>query len=157
MTEQQPASSPANQPMFNVERLYIKDLSFENPNAPEVYARSSDPTVEFNLGTGAKPKGPDHYEVTLQVNARVKDGEDVLFLVDVTYAGLFLIKNLPPEHLEATLGIECPHIIFPYVRRVISDMVTEGGFKPMVLDPINFAALYHQSKAREAQAANSKN
>lgn len=157
MTDQQPTSPNANQPMFHVERLYIKDLSFENPSAPEVYARNSDPTVEFNLGTGAKPKGADYFEVTLQVNARVKDGEEVLFLVDVTYAGLFLIKNMPPEHLEPTLGIECPHIIFPYVRRVISDMVTEGGFKPMVLDPINFAALYQQSKLREAQASNARN
>ncbi|MBF0422210.1 MAG: protein-export chaperone SecB [Magnetococcales bacterium] len=147
MTEQQ---QPTNQPIFSVERLYIKDLSFENPNAPEVYQRSSDPTVEFNLGTGVKPKGDDRYEVTLQINARVKHGEDVLFLVDVTYAGLFLLRNLPQEHLEPTLGIECPHIIFPYARRVISDMVTEGGFKPMVLDPINFAALYHQSREQGA-------
>ncbi|HIJ85980.1 MAG: preprotein translocase subunit SecB [Magnetococcales bacterium] len=151
MNEQQPNIPPSNQPIFNVERLYIKDISFENPNAPEVYSRQSDPTVDFNLGTAVSQKGEDRYEVTLQVNARVKEGEDVLFLVDVTYAGLFRIRNLPPEHLSPTLGIECPHIIFPYVRRVVSDLVTEGGFKPMVLDPINFAALYHQAKAREAQ------
>ncbi|MBF0146762.1 MAG: protein-export chaperone SecB [Magnetococcales bacterium] len=151
MTEQQPVTPPSNQPVFNVERLYIKDLSFENPNAPEVYSRRNDPTVEFNLGTGVAQKGEDHYEVTLQINARVKDGEDVLFLVDVTYAGLFRIRNLPQEHLSPTLGIECPHIIFPYARRIISDLVMEGGFKPMVLDPINFAALYQQAKAREAK------
>ncbi|MBF0132461.1 MAG: protein-export chaperone SecB [Magnetococcales bacterium] len=151
MSEQQPNMPPSNQPMFNVERLYIKDLSFENPNAPEVYARHNEPTVEFNLGTGVVQKGEDRYEVTLQMNARVKEGEEVLFLVEVTYAGLFRIRNVPQEHLAPTLGIECPHIIFPYVRRVVSDLVTEGGFKPMVLDPINFAALYHQAKAREAQ------
>ncbi|MBF0108545.1 MAG: protein-export chaperone SecB [Magnetococcales bacterium] len=150
MTEQQPDQAPSNQPVFNVERLYIKDLSFENPNAPEVYLRRNDPTVEFNLGTGVTQKGEDRYEVTLQVNARVKDGEEVLFLVDVTYAGLFRIRNLPREHLGPTLGIECPHIIFPYARRIISDLVMEGGFKPMVLDPINFAALYHQAKERES-------
>lgn len=151
MTEQQPTSPSSSQPVFHVERLYIKDLSFENPNAPEVYSRHSDPKVEFNLGTGAAQKGEDRYEVTLQVHVRVKEGEEVLFLVEVTYAGLFLIRNLPQEHMGPTLGIECPHIMFPYVRRIISDLVIEGGFKPMVLDPINFAVIYHQSKAREAQ------
>lgn len=149
---EQPANQPSEQPVFHVEKLYVKDISFESPHTPEIFASKTEPTVEFSLETAASQKGPDHFEVTLHVVANVKDGEKNLFLVDITYAGLFQLRNIPKEHMGPTLGIECPHILFPYVRRLVSDLVTEGGYKPMVLDPINFAALYQQTRAREAAA-----
>jgi preprotein translocase subunit SecB len=144
---QQAASS--DQPAFHVEKLYIKDLSYESPNAPDIFSDLGEPKVEFNLNTGATQKGPEHFEATLQVTVTVKNKDKTLFLIEISYGGLFLVRNFPKEQIDALLGIECPSILFPYVRRVISDLVTEGGFKPLVLDPINFAALFHQARAEE--------
>ena len=136
----------SNQPMFHVEKLYLKDLSFESPRAPELFRENLEPNVDFNLETGATQKGPEHYEATLHVTLKVLHEEKIMFLVEVTYAGLFLIRNLPQQHISPTLGIECPNILFPYVRQIVSEMVTQGGFKPMVLDPINFSVLYQQAQ-----------
>lgn len=141
----QPATE---QPVFHVEKLYLKDLSFESPISPEVFREISEPKVEFNLETGAAQKGPEQYESTLHVTVKVVIEERVMFLVEVTYAGLFLLRNIPKEHIQPTLGIECPNILFPYVRQIVSEMVSQGGFKPMVLDPINFAALFQQALAK---------
>ena len=143
-----PTATAADQPVFHVEKLYLKDLSFESPNAPEMFKDNSEPKVDFNLETGANQKGPEHYESTLNVTVKVLIEDRVMFLVEVTYAGLFLLRNLPKEHLQPMLGIECPNILFPYVRQVISEMVTQGGFKPMVLDPINFASLFQQAREK---------
>ncbi|MBF0447576.1 MAG: protein-export chaperone SecB [Magnetococcales bacterium] len=151
MEEQAKVQAPAasDQPTFHVEKLYIKDLSFESPNSPEIFGNLGEPKVEFNLNTGASQKGAEHYEATIQATVSVKNAEKTLFLVELTYGGVFLIQNFSKEQTEALLGIECPSILFPYVRRVISDLVTEGGYKPLVLDPINFAALFHQARAEE--------
>lgn len=140
--------SATDQPVFHIEKLYLKDLSFESPNAPEVFQEKAEPTVDFNLETGATSKGPEHYESTLHVTVKVLMEGRVMFLVEVTYAGLFLLRNIPAEHIQPMLGIECPNILFPYVRQVISEMVTQGGFKPMVLDPINFATLFQQAREK---------
>jgi preprotein translocase subunit SecB len=140
---------PSDQPAFHVEKLYIKDLSYESPNSPDIFTNLGEPKVEFNLNTGATQKGPEHFEATLQVTVSVKNEAKTLFLIEISYGGIFLIRNFPKEQVDALLGIECPSILFPYVRRVISDLVTEGGFKPLVLDPINFAALFHQARAEE--------
>lgn len=142
----------SNQPAFHVEKLYLKDLSFESPNAPELFRADLEPKVDFNLETGVTQKGEEHFEAVVHVTVKVLAKEQVMFLVDVTYAGLFLLRNLPKEHVAPTLGIECPTILFPYVRQIISSLVTQGGFKPMVLDPINFAALFRQSQAQQQQA-----
>ncbi|MBF0310381.1 MAG: protein-export chaperone SecB [Magnetococcales bacterium] len=136
-----------NQPLFHVEKLYLKDLSFESPNAPEIFLTQQEPKVEFNLNTSASKVGDEHYETVLHVTIKVVSGENTMFLVEVSYGGLFLVRNVPQEHLSRTLGIECPYILFPYVRQIISQLVSEGGFKPMVLDPINFAALYQQAQS----------
>ncbi|MBF0165581.1 MAG: protein-export chaperone SecB [Magnetococcales bacterium] len=146
-------SPPPVQPMFHVEKLYLKDLSFESPNAPEIFREAGEPGMEFQLETNAIQKGPEHFESILHVTVKVKLQENVLFLVDVTYGGLFLLRNIPREHIAPTLGIECPNILFPYVRHLISDLVTEGGFKPVVLDPINFVALYQQQLQQQANQA----
>jgi preprotein translocase subunit SecB len=140
---------PADQPAFHVEKLYIKDLSYESPNSPDIFSDLGEPKVEFNLNTGATQKGEEHFEATLHVTVTVKNADKTLFLIEISYGGLFLVRNFAKDQVDALLGIECPAILFPYVRRVISDLVTEGGFKPLVLDPINFAALFHQARAEE--------
>ncbi|MBF0186026.1 MAG: protein-export chaperone SecB [Magnetococcales bacterium] len=137
-------------PVFHVEKLYLKDLSFENPNAPEIFRENTEPQVDFNLETGATQKGPEHFEATLHVTVKMVNGERTLFLVELTFAGLFLLRNMPRELIAPMLGIECPSILFPYARHLVSEMITQGGFRPIVLDPINFSALYHQSRSREA-------
>ncbi|MEO5363869.1 MAG: protein-export chaperone SecB [Magnetococcus sp. DMHC-8] len=146
------AAEPADTaPVFHVEKLYLKDLSFESPNTPEVFREQAEPQVDFNLATGATQKGPEHFEVVLHVTIKTLLGERTMFLVDLTYAGLFLLRHMPRELLTPMLAIECPAILFPYVRQIVADMIMQGGFRPLVLDPINFSALYHQSQ-RQKQA-----
>ncbi len=135
-------------PAFHVEKLYLKDLSFESPHSPEVFLESAEPKVDFNLETGTVQKGAEHFESVLHVTVKVLAGERTLFLVDLTFAGLFLLRNMPQELVAPMLGIECPAILFPYVRQIVSEMIMQGGFKPIVLDPINFSALFHQSRNR---------
>ncbi|MBF0342547.1 MAG: protein-export chaperone SecB [Magnetococcales bacterium] len=139
------------QPVFHVEKLYLKDLSFESPHTPEIFREAGEPRMEYQLETNAVQKGPEHFESILHVTVKVMLQESVLFLVDVTYGGLFLLRNVPREHIAPTLGIECPNILFPYVRHLVADLVTEGGFKPVVLDPINFVMLYQQQLQQQAQ------
>ncbi|MBF0214581.1 MAG: protein-export chaperone SecB [Magnetococcales bacterium] len=149
MSEETPQNS--GQPAFHVEKLYLKDLSFESPSAPESFREAGEPRLEYQLETNAFQKGPEHFEAILHVTVKVQLNDNVLFLVDVTYGGLFLLRNIPPEHLAPTLGIECPTILFPFVRQLVASLVTEGGFKPVVLDPINFVALYQQQLQQQAQ------
>ncbi|MBF0401759.1 MAG: protein-export chaperone SecB [Magnetococcales bacterium] len=141
-------SAADNQPAFHVEKLYLKDLSFESPNVPEMFRDHPEPKVDFNLSMGSMQKGPEHFEVTLHVTVKVLAGERTMFLVELTYAGLFLLHNIPKEMLSPMLGIECPTILFPYVRQLVSEMIMQGGFRPLVLDPINFSALFQQSQQR---------
>ncbi|ABK45908.1 protein translocase subunit secB [Magnetococcus marinus MC-1] len=150
MSENEQAAK-AEAPIFHVVKLYLKDLSFESPNAPESFSVESEPKAEFNLDTKATQKDDDHYEVSLEVNVKVASGDGkILFMAEVSYGGLFMVKNVPSEHIPMVLGIDCPNILFPYVRQVISSVVLEGGYKPMVLDPINFAALFHHAQQQKA-------
>lgn len=145
--------SPPGQPSFHVRRLYLKDLSFENPGAPEtLIPRKEEPKVSFNLETLTAAKDSLHYEVAIHATVNVTTAEgDPLFLCEVTYAGLFRIVNFPKEQLAFMLSVECPHIVFPYVRQTVSTIVGDGGFQPLVLEPINFAALYHQQMSRSPE------
>ncbi|MBF0162787.1 MAG: protein-export chaperone SecB [Magnetococcales bacterium] len=157
MTDKHPSATDANAagaapPAFHVEKLYLKDLSFESPNAPAAFRDSAEPQVSFNLEMGSVQKGPEHYETTLHVTVKVTAAERVLFLVELTYAGLFLLRNVPQDLLAPTLSVDCPTILFPYVRQLVSEMIIQGGFRPLVLDPINFAALYQQSLQKKAAA-----
>jgi preprotein translocase subunit SecB len=140
------------QPAFHVEKLYLKDLSFESPLAPEGFMDPTEPVVDFSLNTSSSRKGEFHHEVVLEIRVKVNIGDKVLFLIEMAYAGLFLVRNIPEEHVPALLAIECPSILFPYARQIISGLVTDGGFRPFILDPINFAALYQQSRRQAAPA-----
>ncbi|GER01606.1 hypothetical protein JCM17845_22290 [Iodidimonas gelatinilytica] len=135
---------------------YVKDLSFENPNAAKVFQALSNPegpkpAIEVNVNVGARRMGEEAYEVDLKVTATSKVGEDTAFAVELLYAGLFGARNLPENMIEPFLLVQAPHILFPFARRIVADTVRDGGFSPLMLDPIDFAALYQQQRAAAAQ------
>jgi preprotein translocase subunit SecB len=127
---------------------YVKDLSFENPNAPmSLVQPKTAPKIEVNLNLEAKAMPDNVFEVTLQITAKASAEENSLFVVELAYAGLFTLTNIPDDQRELVLLIHCPSILFPFARRVLSDATRDGGFQPLMLDPIDFAALYQQRKA----------
>ena len=149
MSDQNSAASEENAPIFSVQKIYVKDLSFENPNAPEMFAApASQPKIEMNLGLENRQIDDEHWEVSLKVSAVARDSESekVLFDVEVEHAGLFYLKNIPEEHIEMILGVDCPTVIFPYARQMISTMTVDGGFMPLLLEPVNFGAAFANSK-----------
>jgi preprotein translocase subunit SecB len=152
-------STPANQqtsaPSVAINAQYVKDLSFENPGAPAtLVAQKEAPKIEIALNLEAKAIQADAHEVTLQITATAKAGETALFVVELSYAGLFTLANIPQDQKEMILLIHCPTILFPFARRVLSDATRDGGFQPLMLEPIDFAGLYQQRKVQEA--ANNK-
>ncbi len=138
-------------PTFAIEKLYIKDFSLEVPNAPAIFLERDTPEVGLQLQTGALKVGDDIFEVTLTATVTAKLGEKVVFLVEVAQAGLFVIRNVPEENLEPLLAIACPNILFPYAREVVSTSVTRAGFAPVILQPVNFEAMY-AARAQEQSA-----
>lgn len=135
---------------FAINMQYVKDLSFENPRAPQVFAGSQTaPQVQVNVDVGARQVGENVYEITLVLNAEAKSGEDTVFVVELTYAGLFTVPPLPQEQLRPLLLIECPRLLFPFARAIVADATRDGGFPPLMINPIDFAALYR----RQAEAA----
>ncbi len=139
-------------PSFAIEKLYVKDLSLEVPNAPAVYLEREAPEIGLQLQTGGLKVGDDIFEVTLTATVTAKIGEKTVYLVEVGQAGLFRIRNIPEENLEPLLAIACPNILFPYVREVVSDSVTRAGFAPVVLQPVNFEAMYAARQQEEQPA-----
>lgn len=140
-------------PSFAIEKLYIKDLSLEVPNAPAIYLERETPEIGLQLQTGALKVGDDIFEVTLTATVTAKIGEKNVFLVEVGQAGLFRIRNVPEENIEPLLAIACPNILFPYAREAVSQSVTRAGFAPVVLQPVNFEAMY-AARAEQEQTAN---
>ena len=143
----QPAPQ-AQQPGIHVLGQYIKDLSFENPGAPRSL-RPSDkaPKLDINVNVNARPQSENEFEIELKLEAKATRGDDTLFIAEVTYAGLFQIRNVPQEHMHPLLLIECPRLLFPFARQIIADATRQGGFPPLMVDPIDFAALYRQRMA----------
>ena len=139
-------------PSFAIEKLYVKDLSLEVPNAPAIYLERETPEISLHLQTGAQKVGDDIYEVTLTATVNAKIGEKNVFLVEAGQSGLFRIRNIPEDNLEPLLSIACPNILFPYVREVVSESVTRAGFAPVVLQPVNFEAMYMQRLQEQAGA-----
>ena len=143
-------------PSFAIEKLYVKDLSLEVPNAPEIFLERESPEVSIQLQTAISTLGDDAYEVTLTVTVTAKAGEKTVFLVEAGQAGIFRIKNVPEENMASLLSIACPNILFPYAREVVSESVARAGFAPVILQPVNFEALYAerlQQEQAEQQAA----
>jgi preprotein translocase subunit SecB len=152
----QPDSAPATNgedtaPAVGILTQYVKDLSFENPNAPAVYQANAQPQLDVGFNIGANQVGEDVHEVVLKIDVKAQgaDGQ-THFLVDLQYAGLFGIRNVPPEHLQPFLLGEAPRLLFPFARRVLADAVRDGGFPPLMLEPIDFAALYVQQAEANA-------
>jgi len=146
-----------NQPVFAIEKIYIKDLSLEVPNSPQIFLVRETPHVNVQLRTegGLIEKGVYEVKLTITVEATLSENR-TLFLVEITQAGIFRIQNAPEEELELILGIGCPNIIFPYARETISDAVTRAGFQPVLLAPVNFEALFQQSQSRQNIDANAQ-
>ena len=138
-------------PSFAIEKLYVKDISLEVPNAPEIFLESESPEIGLQLQTAVTALGEDAFEVVLTTTVTAKLGEEkTVFLVEVAQAGIFRVRNVPEDNLAPLLSIACPNILFPYAREVVSDVVSRAGFAPVVLQPVNFEALY---AARVEQAA----
>lgn len=134
------------QPVFGIEKIYVKDLSLEIPNAPRIFLERETPEVNIQLHTKAERIDEGMYEVLLTVTVTAKVKEKTMFLVEVRQAGIFQIRNVPEAEMDPVLGIACPNILFPYLRETVSDIVTRAGFHAVILSPVNFEALYHQGK-----------
>ncbi|MBL8303132.1 MAG: protein-export chaperone SecB [Ideonella sp.] len=141
-------------PVFQIQRLYLKDLSLEQPNSPQILLEQTQPQVEINLGLGAESVGEGMFEVTVTATVTTKLGEKVLFLVEAKQAGIFEIRNIPDDQLQPIIGIACPNIIYPYLRAIVSDICTRAGFPPVILTEMNFQAMYEAQQAQAAAAAN---
>ena len=138
------------QPTCSIEKVYVKDLSLEVPNAPQVFLEREAPQVDIQLHHNSSAVEEGVYQTTLTVTVTAKVGEKTLFLVEAAQAGIFVARNIPGNELEAVLGIACPNILFPYVREVISETVVRAGFPPVILSPVNFEAIYQQQRAPQA-------
>ncbi len=138
-------------PQVGVLAQYVKDYSFENPNAPAVYQWQGQPQMDVQFNIGSQLVGEDLHEVALKVDITARSDEGTAFKLELLYAGLFALKNIPAEQLQAFLLAEAPRILFPFARRIISDATIDAGFPPLLLDPIDFGSLYMQ-RAAQAQA-----
>ena len=139
-------------PAINVLSQYIKDLSFENPNAPDsMRASGPHPTIKVEFNVSAKPVSEGNIEVELKIEARAQQEEKVLFNIDLTYAGVFRVQNIPQEALQPLILIECPRLLFPFARRVVADCTRDGGFPALMLDPIDFVGLFRRRVQQQQQ------
>lgn len=144
-------------PMLNMERVYVRDVSFESPNAPMVFLTQEVPEIKIELNIGHRNlESDDYYEVVLNVNVNAKAGDQAVFLVELQQAGLFMIKDVPEPEMEKVLEIACPNILLPFAREAINDYVSKGGFPQLLINPVNFEALYMQKQAAQQQAAAAK-
>ncbi len=134
------------QPVFAIEKIYVKDLSLEIPNAPNIFLERDTPEINLQLGTKHQSIDTGLYEVLLTVTVTAKIKDKIMFLIETQQAGIFRIQNIPNEEIDPVLGIGCPNILFPYLREVVSDIVTRSGFPPVILNPVNFEAIYQQKK-----------
>lgn len=141
-------------PQFGIISQYVKDLSFENPNAPAVYQWQGQPQIDVQFNIGAQQVADDIHEVALRVEISAKAEEQTAFQVELLYAGLVAARNVPTEQLQPALLAEVPRILFPFARRVIADAVQDGGFPPLMLEPIDFGALYMQQAAQAEAEGN---
>ena len=142
--------SEAQQPSFSIEKIYVKDLSLEVPSGPQTFMQPEQPQLEVQLTQQSQRVNDVLFEVTLVITITAKRGDKTLFLVEVSQAGVFQIRNVPEADLAPVLGMVCPNVLFPYARETVSDIVNRAGFPPVLLAPVNFEALYQQ---RSAQAA----
>lgn len=147
-----------NEQKFEIQKIFIKDVSFESPNSPDIFREKWQPKTDIHLASQNTKISDELYEVTLHATVTTSQNDRTAFLVEIKQSGVFLIKNFPEDQLAHLLGSYCPHTLFPYAREGVSDLVTKGGFPPLLLSPVNFDALYQQqmAKLKEEQAASTE-
>jgi len=144
-----------NAPIFNMQRVYIKDLSLEMPNAPNIFLEQEAPKVEVNINIGANPLADTVFESTITVTVTTRINDKVLYLIEATQSGIFEIANIPPEQFDPLLGIVCPTMLYPYLRANVADAINRTSLPPLHLAEVNFQALYEQRLAEMSQAEQS--
>jgi len=137
---------------FQIEKIYVKDVSLEIPHAPQVFMQQAQPALEVRIDSTAAMFAEGYYESTVSATVTAKAGERTLFLAEAVQAGIFQIRNVPEADLKPLLGIACPTVLFPYLRETISDLVVRGGFPPVVLAPVSFEAIYMQRLQQQGSA-----
>jgi preprotein translocase subunit SecB len=148
------STQDAASPSLNILAQYIKDLSFENPGAPRsLQARDKAPAININVNVNANPMSDSDFDVVLTLNAEAKDGDKVMFAAELVYGGVFRITGFPQEHMLPVLFIECPRLLFPFARQIIADVTRNGGFPPLMIDPIDFAQMFAQRVSEEQARA----
>lgn len=152
----QTTENKPNGPQFEIQRIFVKDLSFEAPNTPHTFVEEWKPEVALNLETKSNRIQDNVHEVVLSITATVTTSKKTAFLIEVQQAGLFVINGFPQQQLHQMLGSFCPNILFPYAREVVSDMVVRGGFPQLILAPVNFDALYAQHMEKQGNTADVK-
>lgn len=149
-----PQAAADGAPSLSVLTQYIKDFSFENPNSPNsLLPKEKQPEISININVNANPLSETDFEVILQIEAKAGQGKDMMFNCELSYAGIFRLTNIPEDSKHAAVLIECPRLLFPFARHIVSDATRNGGFPPLMIDPVDFARLY---QSRMAQMAESK-
>ena len=153
MSDQDTTAGTETMPVFRLEKLYVKDLSFESPNAPETFfLPNAEPNAEMKLKLSNKKVDESHWEVCLEIEATVKDtkSDKTMFIIEIEHAAAFFLQNIPEEHIQQVLNVDCPTILFPYTRQIASQASVDGGFMPFLMEPVNFMGMY-QNKMQQQQ------
>jgi preprotein translocase subunit SecB len=141
-------------PVFNIQRMYLKDLSLEQPNSPQILLEQQQPQVDIQLGVGAEQVADGIFEVTVTATVTTKVTDKTLFLVEAKQAGIFEIRNVPADQMQGIISIVCPQMIYPYLRAIVSDVCTRAGFPPILLTEVNFQAMFQAQQEQAAQQGN---
>lgn len=150
----QPGATESQKPSMRILAQYLKDFSFENPNAPQsLTSQSGQPKIDISVNVNAKTLAQTDYEVEIQLEVKAASNDSVVFQVEMLYAGVFRLEGIPQEMLHPVVLIECPRMLFPFARQILADATRNGGFPPLMLDPIDFAAMYQQRADQNAQAS----
>ena len=154
MADQENSVAPAtsDNPVFQIQRVYLKEASLEQPNSPAILLVQEQPSVDIQLAVSAEPAAEGVYEVAVTATVHTKIGEKTVFLAECKQAGIFEIRNLPDEQMGPIMGIACPQIVYPYLRANVADLISRAGFPPVHLTEINFQAMYEQQQAQAAGA-----
>ncbi len=137
-----------NAPAFRLQKMFVKDLSFESPNAPAVFLdQGQNPKVDINLHVKNQKLDDVNWEVALSITASMKGNEDkTVYIIEIEHAGVFMIKNIPEEHMPAVLAVECPTLLLPFTRQIMCQLVVDGGFLPFLMEPVNFMGLFQNAQ-----------
>lgn len=141
------------QPVFTIDKIYIKDISLEVPNAPKIFLNRNQPNIELNINFDTNKIDNGVYQTVLKGTVNAKVDKEQLFLIEIEQAGIFQIKNIPAEQMDVLYNVECPNLLFAFLREAVSDITTKAGFLPVILAPVNFAYLFHQKQQASKETA----